>query len=185
MPMKPIIKFLVMLLVCFHSIPAQTEELSPEIKALLDRNIKKVKALSTDTVIIAAVKKYNAAPSLKMTNDAWAKLTLLSPAVVAITNNEISAYLKTKQTSMITEMFVNGADGGKVAFLLKTTYWNHKGKPKHDVPMRGEMWIGPLEIDASTGVYQIQAAIPVLDGNTPIGSIVIGFGLVQMKKTIK
>ena len=183
--MTHFIKTLVMLFVCFNLVPAQTEELSPEIKALLDLNIKKIKALSIDSVIVAAVKKYNAAPPSKMTNGVWAKLTLLSPQVTEITNSDISAYLKTKQTAMITEMFVNGADGGKVAFLLKTTFWNHKGKPKHDVPMHGDMWIGPLEIDASTGAYQIQAAIPVLDGNTPIGSIVIGFGLVQMKKTIK
>jgi hypothetical protein len=183
--MKNLISTLVVFFVCFHVIPAETGGLSPEIKALLDLNIKKVKALSTDSVIIAAVKKYNAAPPLAMTNDVWAKLNLVSPQVTAITNSDLSAYLKTKQTTLITEMFINGADGGKVAFLLKTTYWNHKGKPKHDVPMRGEIWIGPLEIDASTGAYQIQAAIPVLDGTTPIGSIVIGFGLVQMKKTIK
>jgi hypothetical protein len=174
-----------MLFVFLNFLPTQAQELSPEIKALLDLNIKKIKMLSTDTVIIAAVKEYNAAPPSSLTNDAWAKLTLVSPQVTAITNNDISAYLKTKQIALITEMFINGADGGKVAFLMKTTYWNHKGKPKHDVPMQGNIWIGPLEIDASTGAYQIQAAIPVLDGTTPIGSIVIGFGLVQMKKTIK
>jgi hypothetical protein len=185
--MTHVLTTFIILFVFINFVPtlAEPEELSPEIKALLDLNIKKVKTLSTDTVIIAAVKKYNAATPSTMTNHAWTKLALVSSQVTAITNSDISAYLKTKQTYLITEMFINGADGGKVAFLLKTTFWNHKGKPKHDDPMRGDMWIGPLEIDASTGAYQIQASIPVLDGKTPIGSIVIGFGLVQMNKTIK
>jgi hypothetical protein len=158
------------------------EESPADIKPLLDREISAVKPLSTDSVIVAAVKKYNAAPPSTMTNDVWQKYTLLSPEVKALVKSDIGRYLKTKQTAAITEMFLSGADGGKVAFLSKTSSWCHKGKPKHDVPMTGKMWIGEIEFDKSSGLSQIQVSIPVLDGNKPIGSLVIGFGIAQMKE---
>lgn len=158
------------------------EELSPDIKVLLDKAVTSVQPLSTDPTIVAAVKKYNEAPPSTMTNDAWKKLNLLSPEVKALVKSEIGLYLKGKKTAIITEIFLNGADGGKVAFLSKTSSWNHKGKAKHDEPMAGKMWTGPIEVDESSGAQQIQIALPVLDGSTPIGSLVIGFGIAQMKE---
>ena len=165
----------------FHA-ATLAEELPADTKALLDAEITAIKPLSTDATIVAAVKKYNEAPPSTMTNDAWKKLTLLSPEVKSLVKSTIGQYLKKKQSSTITEMFLNGADGGKVAFLSKTTSWNHKGKAKHDDPMEGKTWIGPVEVDESSGAQQIQVAIPVLDGDQPIGSLVIGFGVAQMKE---
>ena len=96
--------------------------------------------------------------------------------------SDIGQYLKSKKNSTITEMFLNGADGGKVAFLSKTTSWSHKGKAKHDEPMAGKRWTGEIEVDESSGAQQVQVGIPVLDGDTAIGSLVIGFGISQLKE---
>ena len=41
------------------------------------------------------------------------------------------------------------------------------GKPKHDVPMTGKSWQGPVEIDESSGIQQLQISVPVLDDDTP------------------
>ncbi|MBN1758879.1 MAG: hypothetical protein JW863_11205 [Chitinispirillaceae bacterium] len=166
--------------------PVRSAEIPADVKALLDAEMAAAKPLSTDAVIVAAVKKYNEGPASSMTNEAWKKLTLLSPEVKALIKSDIGQYLKKKKTAVITEMFLNGADGGKVAFLSKTTSWNHKGKAKHDEPMKGNTWIGPVEVDESSGEQQIQIAIPVLEGEKPVGSLVIGFGVSQMKyKTSK
>lgn len=158
------------------------EDLSPDVKVLLDKEIAASKSLSTDATIVAAVKKYNESPASTMTNDAWKKLSLLSPEVKALVKSDIGQYLKSKKTPVVTEIFLNGADGGKVAFLSKTSSWNHKGKAKHDEPMAGKTWIGPVEVDESSGAQQVQVALPVLDGEKPIGSLVIGFGIGQMKE---
>jgi len=80
----------------------------------------------------------------------------------------------------IAEAFVSGADGTKVAFLSKPTSWSHKGKDKHDAPMSGKTWYGPVEVDQSSGAQQIQLGIPVLDGGKPIGSIVIGLKVTKL-----
>lgn len=160
-------------------------EVPADVKPLIEKQMASLNGLSTDATIVAAVKKYNAAPPSAMTNDAWKKLTVISPEVKALIKSDIGLYLKSKQAACITEMFLSGADGGKVAFLAKTSSWSHKGKPKHDVPMTGKTWTGDIEVDESTGAQQVQVAIPVLDGDKPVGSLVVGLGIAQMKETAK
>ena len=40
---------------------------------------------------------------------------------------------------------------------------------------------GEVEVDESTGLQQVQIAVPVLDGGKPIGSLVVGLSLTKMK----
>ena len=95
-----------------------------EVKANLDKKIKQLQSLSTDAVIVAAVKAHNSnlpAEDKAMTNEKWSKLTVLDPYVRSFSKNPLGVYLKTKKDDEISECFVSGADGTKVAFLSKTT----------------------------------------------------------------
>ncbi len=103
------------------------------------------------------------------------------PLVLSYANNPLAAYLKAKRDESIAEEFVSGADGNKVAFLAKTSFWCHKDKDKHRVHMTGKTWVGPVEIDESSGQLQIQVAFPVLDGAKPIGSMVVGLAITKLK----
>jgi hypothetical protein len=47
--------------------------------------------------------------------------------------------------------------------------------------MTGKTWVGPAEIDQSSGQLQIQVAFPVLDGTKPIGSVVVGLAVTKLK----
>jgi hypothetical protein len=58
--------------------------------------------------------------------------------------------------------------------------WSHKGDPKHEQPMTGKIWQGPVESDKATGLDQIQVSVPVLDGDKPIGSLVVGLSVSQL-----
>jgi len=146
--------------------------------AKLEAEIKQLKSFSTDPQVVSAVKAYNSAartPEEKtMTNEKWHSLTLFDPFVRAVAKTDLSAYLKTKRDDVIAKVFVSGADGGKVGFDAKTEHWTHKGMPKHEVPMGGKIWTGPLKLDDSTGLQMVQVGLPVLDGEKPIGSIVFG-----------
>jgi hypothetical protein len=152
----------------------------PEIKAKLDVKIKQLSALSTDPEIVNAVKAHNATPATAeasaMTNDKWHSLSVLDPFVRATAKTPLSDYLKAKKNAddTIAKIFVSGADGAKVGFDAKTEHWTHKGLPKHEVPMGGAIWIGPVKVDDSTGQQLIQVGLPVLDAGKPIGSIVVG-----------
>jgi hypothetical protein len=159
------------------------QSLPPEIKANLDHKIKQLQAWSSDPEIVAAVKAHNSntpAADKAMTNERWAQLTVLDPYVRSFTRNPLGAYLKTKKDDQISECFVSGADGTKVAFLSKTTSWSHVDKDKHKVPMSGKTYIGPVALDESTGLQAIQVGLPVLDGGKPIGSVVVGLSVSKL-----
>lgn len=139
--------------------------------------------LSTDATVVAAVKEYNARPpaeSRAMTQAKWKSLQVLDPFVRALSKNPLALYLKDRRAPEWTELFVSGADGTKVALFNKTSSWSHQGRAKHDQPMLGKVWIGEVEFDASSGAEQIQIGLPVLDGEQPIGSIVIGFSVARL-----
>ena len=160
------------------------EALDPAVQAKVDAQIKLVQEWASDPVLVKAVKDHNTAlpaEQAAMTQDKWKALSVLDPFVRGFNKNEAGQFLKSKKTEVISEAFLSGADGLKVAFLAKTTSWSHKGKPKHDEPMSGKNWQGPVEVDESTGLQQVQVAVPVLEGGKPVGSLVVGLSVSKLK----
>ena len=158
----------------------QAAALAPELQAKVDARIKTIQAWAKDPAIVGAVKAQNAAltPELAaMTQDKWKAASVLDPVVRALTKNAVAEFLKKNKDEAVSEAFVSDANGLKVGFLGKTSSWSHKGKPKHDEPMAGKTWQGDVEVDESTGLQQVQVAVPVMDGDKPIGSLVVGLGL--------
>ncbi len=157
--------------------------LDPAVQTKVNAQITQIVALATDPALVRAVRDQNASlppDYAAMTQEKWKALPILEPFVRSLTRNPAAAVIKAKKTEFVTEAFLSDAAGLKVAFLAKTSNWSHKGKPKHDKPMSGETWQGPVEVDESTGQQQIQVAVPVLDGGKPIGSLIIGLSLTKL-----
>jgi len=160
------------------------EALDPAAQAKVDAKLKDVMAWAADPAIVNAVKAHNAgvpAEQSAMTQDAWKALSVMDPLVRNFTKNDAAQFLKSKKGEVVSEAFVSGADGLKVAFLSKPTNWSHKGKPKHDDALAGKIWQGPVELDESTGLQQVQVSVPVLDGGKAIGSLVVGLSLSKLE----
>jgi hypothetical protein len=154
------------------------------LQAKLTAQAQLLRAWAASPAIVAAVRAVNqkVPPEYAaMTESRWVDLSVLDPFVRSFTRNDAAAHLKTSKAAEVSEAFVSAANGMKVAFLSKTTSWNHKGKPKHDVPMAGRTWQGQIEIDKSTGQQQIQISVPVLDGGKPIGSMVVGLAISKVR----
>lgn len=165
------------------TLSANAQPLDAAARAKVEKQIQSLKALAAAPEVISAVKAFNTNPPAAykgMTNENWKGLTLLDPLVRNLAKNGVAQFLKTRKMDLITEAFVSGADGGKVGFLSKTTSWNHRGKAKHDTPMSGQVWIGPVEVDESSGQRQVQVALPVMEGGKPIGSLVIGLSFSKL-----
>ncbi|HLP09653.1 MAG TPA: hypothetical protein VK178_15930 [Opitutaceae bacterium] len=159
-------------------------QVDPALQTKIDHEIDAAKTLAADPAIVAAVQAHNAAPSADaaaMTQEKWKSLTLLDPFVRSFSKNPAGEVLKAQKSAFISEAFLSGADGTKVAFLAKPSNWSHRGKAKHDVPMSGKVWQGEIEVDESTGLQQVQVAVPVLDGATPIGSLVVGLSVTKLR----
>jgi hypothetical protein len=158
--------------------------LDPAMQAKVDEQVKYIQSWASEPAIVAAVKAINAnapAANKAMTQEKWVALTPFDPFVLSFAGNAAGQLLKSKKTQVASEAFVSAADGTKVAFLQKPTNWSHKGKPKHDVPMTGKPWQGEIETDQSTGLQQVQVAVPVMDGGKPIGSLVVGLQVARLK----
>lgn len=159
---------------------AFAQAFSTAVQAKIDEQIKVIATWAAEPAIVETVKAHNLAlPPEQAPLDAekWSKLTVLDPLVRGFTKNAVGQFLKTKKSDLVTEAFVSDAAGLKVGFLAKPTSWSHLGKPKHDVPMTGKTWQGPVEIDESSGRQQLQIAVPVLADGKPIGSLVVGLSL--------
>lgn len=160
------------------------QSLAPELQSKVEAKIKQLEAWSTNPEVVSAVKAHNASPPADargMSQEKWQNLTVLDPFVRSYMKTPLALALKAKKDESVSECFVSGADGTKVAFLAKTTNWSHAGKDKHRLPMNGKKWIGPVEVDQSSGQQQVQVGLPVLDGGKPVGSIVFGLSLARLQ----
>src|SRR5262245_56505008 len=138
---------------------ARADGEDPALQEKLNTRMQTFRDWAANAAVVDAVKAVNAnvpAPYAAMTEEHWAELSILDPFVRSFSQNDAAAFLKANKGLEVSEAFVSAANGMKVAFLSKTTSWNHKGKPKHDVPMAGKTWQGEAEIDKSTGLQQIQ-----------------------------
>jgi hypothetical protein len=155
-----------------------------KVQPSVDAQVKIAQRLAADPAIVAAVKAQNAAAPASfagMTQTKWAAAPAGDPFVQALASNGVAVFLKAQRSPVMSEVFVNAADGRKVAFLAKTTSWSHKGSPKHDVPMTGKTWQGEQAHDSSSNVDSIQISVPVMDAGKAIGSIVVGLDVAKLK----
>ena len=155
-----------------------------DVEKALAPTIAQAQKWAADAKVVAAVKDGNANNATKykdMNQDKWKVASIMDAAVKDFTKNAAASFLKTSKSAEVTEVFVNAKDGTKVAFLAKTSGWSHAGKPKHDVPMAGKVWVGKVETDASTGLQQVQFGVPVMDEGKVIGSLVVGVDAAKLK----
>jgi len=163
----------------------QAADLEPALQAKVDAQVAIIKTWASDPAIVNAVKAQNAslpADYAAMTQEKWKALPVVDPFVRTFNKNEAGTFLKGKKTDLIIRAFLSDAAGIKVAFTIKTLSWSHKGDPKHEVSMTGKIWQGSVEQDKASGLEQIQVSVPVLDGDKPIGSLVVGMSVGKLKE---
>ena len=182
--MKSTLHLLRLSCVAFATVAAlHAADLEPAIQAKVDAKLAEIKSWAADPIIVEAVASHNTtlpADHAAMTQEKWKTLSLLDPFVRSFSKNTAGTALKAKKSAWTAEAFVSDAKGLKVAFLAKTSGWSHAGSPKHDVPMTGKPWQGSVAIDESTGLQQLQIAVPVLKDGKPIGSLVVGLSLAKL-----
>jgi hypothetical protein len=171
-------------MLCLSQI-ASAAALEPALQAKVAAKIKEIQGWAADPAVVGGVKTYNAGKSPEaaaMDQAKWTATSVIDPFVRGLTKNPAAEVLKANKGDVVSEAFISGADGGKVAFLGKPTNWSHKAKPKHEQPMTGKTWQGDVEVDESSGLQQLQVAVPVLDGGKPIGSLVVGLSIGKLAK---
>jgi hypothetical protein len=165
-------------------------EITPAIQAELDRQKAIVATWAANPVVLTAVASQNRrGPIAGMDNAKWKMMRRSDPVVTAFQNGSAGQFLKSKlqeSNGAVSEAFLNGAMGEKVAFVEKTTSYLHRGAAKFDSPFASaKAWQGPAEFDESSQTYAVQIAVPVLEDGKAIGVLVVGVNLSYLEKVVK
>jgi hypothetical protein len=165
-------------------------EITPAIQAELDRQKAIVATWAANPVVLGAVVSQNRrGPITGMDNAKWKMMRRSDPVVTAFQTSSAGQFLKSKlheSNGAVSEAFLNGAMGEKVAFVEKTTSYLHRGAAKFDSPFASaRAWQGPAEFDESTQTYAVQIAVPVLEDGKAIGVLVVGVNLSYLEKVVK
>lgn len=150
---------------------------SSEIQQKVEAKRALIESWGKDPQLVNAVEEATMHPfrlSQSLTQLEWESLSSVDEKVRFFQSTRAAEFLRFNRKDWVSEAFVSKADGTKVGFLEKPSNWSHEGKPKHEQPMDGKVWEGELEVDRSAGREQIQIAVPILSGRTPIGSLVVG-----------
>ncbi len=148
-----------------------------ELNKKIDEQFIKVQEIAKNNELVSEILKYTSVKHPEydgLTNDKWKLLSVADIKVKALTKNNVAAKLKELTSSAMSEAFISDVNGNKIAFLSKTSSWNHKGKPKHDLPISGKTWKGKIELDESSGKNQIQVSVPIVSDGKVIASLVVG-----------
>lgn len=177
------------------ALPAQADkekakkfEVTKEIQQQIDDWKKTVSQWAADKAVVGAVVEQNQKGPLEgMDNKKWKTLRRRGGEIDAFTGNAAAKLLGERAQAtggVVSEAFLNGQKGEKVAFLEKTSSYLHAGSPKFDTPFQKlQAWQGEPEFDESSQAYAIQIAVPVLDAQDPkkaIGVLVVGLNLTQI-----
>lgn len=172
---------LIFVIVFCHNLYAL--ELTSKQKQNLNKKIHLIQKIAAHPTIINEVIRNNQKPIAgyeQMNEEDWFRLQYIDHKIRFFTFTNAAKILRDEKDESMTEMFINNAVGTKVAFLSKTSNWNHKNKPKHLEAMKNKIWIGEIEKDLSSGSLQIQVSVPILHNQKPIGSLVVGLAIQKL-----
>lgn len=169
---------------------AATFDMTPAKQEVLDKQKTVIADWVKDAIILKAVKEQNAkGPIAGMDNARWKTLRASDDVVTSLAGNEAASFLRAKMdasSGLVSEAFLSGAQGEKVAFIEKTSSYIHKGSPKFDVPFTtGQAWQGKPEFDESSQSFAVQISVPVVDAGKNIGALVVGVNLTKLEKLTK
>jgi hypothetical protein len=179
--------FLVGILMLFPLGAAQANDVDVIIKAHFEQHIEPWVA---DEALLSAVRVRNvmheplSQEDILMHDKQWrAEVdTDTHPLVDIVLINDAADFLRHRVAEAggtITEIFIMDAKGLNVAASSATSDFWQGDEPKHSETFgkgNGAMHISDLEVDSSTGLYQVQVSVTLTDPNTdePIGAITVG-----------
>ena len=150
---------------------------------VIDLANSKLIALSTDPIIVKAVKEENAKgkslAQIKQMDEKWLGHPGIADYMQALMESECGQHLRTIQKSApyYAEIFVMDNQGANVAMTDKTSdYWqgDEDKFTKSFNGGAGAIHVSDVKFDDSTQAYLVQVSVPVKDGDKAIGAITIG-----------
>lgn len=163
---------------------AQTALTATEIEELLVVKIRFASHMAYNPTIIRAVQSQNeqgiSLAEIKKRDENWVNAKGSPNSLIReITQNEVAKYFRQRveNNTAIDEVFLTDNQGANVAAYPPTSdYWQgDEGKWALSFNNgNGVVFIGPLELDASTNKIQVQISSPVVSNQETIGVLIMG-----------
>lgn len=147
------------------------EELSPEVKAKVEKYQQKLTKWSQDPELINALKQTNSAGTPKIDNAKWKALGEKDPAVLAYQKNKAGKILTgLENDKSLGKLFLRDKNGNLVAGSKKPAIFNVSDRPAYVNAMRGKTWSSnKIQSDPTTNLKSVQVSAPVMSEGKVIG----------------
>ncbi|MGD2171786.1 MAG: PDC sensor domain-containing protein [Gammaproteobacteria bacterium] len=173
-------------------IHAQDAALSQqEIEDLLGVKIRFATHMAFNPAVISAVEQQNdqdlPLSEIKKRDEEWKNAGDKPTALIReITRNDVAKYFqrRVENNSAIDEVFLTDNKGANVAAYPPTSDYWQGDEEKFTLSFNegnGKVFIGPLELDESTGKTQVQISAPILEENETIGVLILGVSVDYLK----
>lgn len=163
---------------------AQTALTAEEIEDLLEVKIRFASHMAFNPIVIRAVEAQNteniSLAEIKQRDESWKNAEGSSNALIRrITKNEIARYFqrRVENNTAIDEVFLTDNQGANVAAYPPTSDYWQGDEDKWSFSFNegdGKVFIGPLELDASTNKTQVQISAPIVSNEKTIGVLILG-----------
>jgi len=163
---------------------AQTALTAEEIEDLLKVKIRFASHMAYNPIVIRAVEAQNSQnvslAEIKQRDESWKNAEGSSNALIRrITKNEIARYFqrRVENNTAIDEVFLTDNQGANVAAYPPTSDYWQGDEDKWFLSFNegnGKLFIGPLELDASTNKTQVQISAPIVSNEETIGVLILG-----------
>ncbi len=159
------------------------DEITDKMKKILTREVSRIEKWMENPIVISAVNEQNAKnltlETIKSIDREWIAGGQLE-LIKRLQTNIIGVFLQEKILSnktLYTEAFLCDNNGAVVGEYPKTSdYW--QGDEKKFIECyndgTGRVFVSPLQFDESTKSFSVQVSIPVKDGNSTIGVLIVG-----------
>lgn len=163
---------------------AQTALTAEEIEDLLKVKIRFASHMAYNPMVIRAVVAQNdqklSLAEIKKRDQSWVDAKGSSNTLIReITKNEIARYFRRRveNNTAIDEVFLTDNQGANVAAFPPTSDYWQGDEDKWSLSFNegnGRVFIGPLELDASTNKTQVQISAPIVLNEETIGVLILG-----------
>ena len=163
---------------------AQTALTATEIEELLEVKIRFASHMAYNPAVIRAVLSQNSQgvslAEIKKRDENWVNAKGSPNSLIReVTQNEVAKYFRQRveNNAAIDEVFLTDNQGANVAAYPPTSDYWQGDEDKWSLSFNdgnGVVYIGPLELDASTNKILVQISTPVTSDEETIGVLIMG-----------
>ena len=171
----------------FHLGAAWAGAITPGMQTKIDAYKAKAATMATDPALVKTVKEANAKGSIAgMDNAKWERLTDSSPVASEMVSNAAGKLLTkwmNEDAKSLNKLVLTGKQGNRFAFTSKPATYLSTDKAHFSESFAGKIWqMKETQPDPSTKIETVQITVPVKDGASTIGVLLLSLTADDLRK---